>query len=479
MNTATSTEHQALQSTAEIVTAYQRGLRDLPREHGFEPLAVDGDMPRDLQGTLYLNGPGLFSLFGRPYQHWFDGDGAMTAVKFGGQVSGAVRLVQSRQLKQERAAGRQLYTSGSTLAPQWHRRLGVRMKNVANTKPLLWNERLFALYEAALPTEMDPATLETLGETDEGGLVKGFFCAHFHEVPSRRAFYNFSIQRGRQNMLHLYEMPAGGAMRRMGSVPLPKSSAMIHDFIVTANHLVFFVPPIRFNLMPMLLGTKAPLQAMQWRGAQEGTTVIVVPIDAPQDYKRFEVEPFFQYHFMNAHEQGGEIVVDFIRVMDFETAFNSHNKEERGGNAATLGRLYRAVVQPQQGTVRMEQRWDQPCEFPQVAPRIQAASQRFGYVLTAKEGQPQTAVAKVDFETGQVETTGLGANRFPGEAVFVPRADAANEDDGYLLAMAYDGEVDRSFIAVMNARDLGRGAVARAWFDHHIPRPLHGSWSGA
>ncbi|MEO8249495.1 MAG: carotenoid oxygenase family protein [Burkholderiales bacterium] len=122
-----------------ITKSYQRGLRDLPREHGFEPLELEGELPPDLRGTLYLNGPGLFSLFGRPYRHWFDGDGAITAIRFkGGHAEGAVRLVETRQLAHERRAGRALYTSGATLAPQWQRRLGLRdFKNAANTKPLL------------------------------------------------------------------------------------------------------------------------------------------------------------------------------------------------------------------------------------------------------------------------------------------------------------------------------------------------------
>lgn len=482
MNTATHTttdaDEKTMQTSSEIVKAYQRGLRDLPREHGFEPLAIEGEMPQDLKGTLYLNGPGLFQMFGRSYNHWFDGDGAMTAVRFGADArgaSGAVKLVESRQLKEERAAGRQLYSSGATLAPQWFRRLGVRTKNVANTKPLHWNERLFALYEAALPTEMDAETLATIGETDEHGTIKGFFCAHYHEVPSRRAYYNFSVQRGRKNTLHIYELPMGGAMRCIGSLPLPKASAMLHDFIVTKNHLVFFVPPVAFNLVPMLLGIKAPLQAMQWRG-QEGTTVIIVPIDAPHNYKTFQVEPFFQYHFMNAYEHGGDIVVDFIRVIDFETAFKSHNTEERGEKATAQGRLCRAVVQPAKGKITIEQRWTQACEFPQVAPSVQATEHRFGYVLAAAEDQPQTAIAKVNLVSGEVTSTGLGDNRFPAEATFVPRANSTREDDGYLLSLAYDANTDRSFVAVVDALHPERGTVARSWFNHHIPRPLHAAW---
>src|SRR6516162_11848368 len=56
--------------------AWRRAFRDLPREHGFEPLRVEGRLPEGLRGTLYRTGPSLFSTFGRRYGHWFDGDGA-------------------------------------------------------------------------------------------------------------------------------------------------------------------------------------------------------------------------------------------------------------------------------------------------------------------------------------------------------------------------------------------------------------------
>lgn len=465
-------------STTSTTERYQRGLRDLPREHGFEPLALHGSLPHDLHGTLYLNGPGLFGLFGRPYRHWFDGDGAITAVRFGsGRAHGAVRLVAGAQLREERLAGRALYTSGSTLAPQWRRRLGLRFKNAANTKPLLWNERLFALYEGGLPTEIDRETLATVGETDLNG-VAGGFSAHFHAVPSRCALYNFSIERGRQNMLHLYELPAGAALRCIGSLPLPKSSAMVHDFIATEKHLVFFIPPVRMRILPVLLGMKAPLDALDWR-PEDGTTVLVVPIDAPRQARRFEVEAFFQYHFMNAYESGDAVVVDFVRVLDFDKAFASHTPEQRAHKTETEGRLFRAIVQPRRGTVELAQLAETPCEFPQVGPAVQSREHRFGYVLTAREGEPQTSIAKIELATGRIESTSVGDHCFPSDPVFVPRAGAEEEDDGYLLTLAYDAAADRSLVAVLDARQPDRGVLARVGFDHHIPRPLHGTWHGA
>ncbi|MBT8495669.1 MAG: carotenoid oxygenase family protein, partial [Deltaproteobacteria bacterium] len=88
--------------------------RNLEREHGFELLEVEGQLPADLGGTLYRNGPGLFELMGRRYSHPFEGDGAITAVRVqAGTARGASRVTQSRGLREERAAGRMLYSMGA------------------------------------------------------------------------------------------------------------------------------------------------------------------------------------------------------------------------------------------------------------------------------------------------------------------------------------------------------------------------------
>ena len=52
-------------------------FEDVSREHGFELLRVEGDLPRELAGTLYRTGPGLFGSFGRSYAHLVEGDGAI------------------------------------------------------------------------------------------------------------------------------------------------------------------------------------------------------------------------------------------------------------------------------------------------------------------------------------------------------------------------------------------------------------------
>ena len=114
-------------------------FRDVPREHGFEPLRVEGAVPRELAGTLYRTGPGLFGSYGRSYHHLFESDGAVSGVRFAdGRAAGALRVVESQGLAEERAAGRPLYGSAAPRLRRIANTLGARVKNLANTNVLAW-----------------------------------------------------------------------------------------------------------------------------------------------------------------------------------------------------------------------------------------------------------------------------------------------------------------------------------------------------
>jgi all-trans-8'-apo-beta-carotenal 15,15'-oxygenase len=458
---------------------WRGAFQDLPREHGFEPLRVEGRLPEDLQGTLYRNGPSLFSAQGRPYLHWFDGDGAVNAVRFSrGSAQGAARVVQSQGLVEERRAGRPLYGMYGTPTPgSWLKRVGIRrVKNVANTSVIQWNGRLLALMEGAGPTELSPEDLSTLGETDLDGVVVQTFSAHPHRVPQRKASYNFGVRLGRQTLLDLYELPDTGKARLMGTLTLA-GATMIHDFIATPNHLIFFAPPLRLRALRMLAGLGSYAENLEWKPS-EGTEVLVVPIDNPQQVRRFTVEPFYQWHFSNAFERGGELVVDYVRLEDFRS--NVFLGEVLRGDTSEgwQGRYHRAVVDLAQGTFKSEPRWDVPCEFPRVGSSVLGESHRYTYMacyLEAKRGLFDGLV-KLDLETGRATRVSLGENTWPSEPVFVRRLGSQAEDDGYLLALVYDGRSHTSHVAVVDARNIEAGPVARAHFDHHVPFTFHGNF---
>jgi all-trans-8'-apo-beta-carotenal 15,15'-oxygenase len=446
---------------------------DLPREHGFEPLEVEGALPAELRGTLYRNGPGQFGQFGRRYTHPFEGDGAVTAIRFeGGRALGASRVTPSRGLLEERAAGRILYG----LAAPWRRRFANmvrdRQKNTANTSVVLWQGRLFALMEAARPTELDPRDLSMIGETDLGGAVVSFFSAHPHRVDARRAIYNFGLEYGRRTRLHLYELPDAGPARHLGAVELP-GPPMLHDFIATETHLVFFVSPVRVAIPRMLLQLGSFEQLFRWR-PELGTEVICVPIDRPDEPVRFTTDSFYQWHFANAFTRGGELVIDHVRYPGFES-FHELGALASGAapDSFSAGRLHRAVVDLGGRTLRSEPILEgRSCEFPTVAGGRSGAEHGVTYLAL----DDLRAIGKLEARSGRLSRHALPDTQRATEPLFVPRAGAVREDDGWLLALCHDAASERAFVAVYDAARLDDGPIARAWFDHQVPITFHGAF---
>jgi all-trans-8'-apo-beta-carotenal 15,15'-oxygenase len=460
--------------------AWFRAFQELPREHGFEPLRVEGTLPEDLRGTLYRVGPAIFSAFGQRYGHWFDGEGAVSAVRLGaGRAWGGARLIETRHREQERRAGRMLYTRYGTVLPgNPLQRMRALPYNAANTSLLPWQGRLFALHEQSLPTELHTDELITLGETDLRGAVRRTFSAHPRRVPERRATYNFGMRFIPGAMkLDLFELPDVGRARCLGTLPLP-AATLLHDFIATPRYLVFLAPPMKFHLLRMLLGQVAVGRSLEF-DASKGTEVIVVPIDDPGRPVRFTADPFFQWHFVNAFEERGEIVIDLIRYEDFDINVILGEIVTGEQKDPPMGRLSRLRLDPVRRRLSSARLWEVSCETPSMSPSVVCRDGRYVYlVANSPEGAlgAPDLLAKVELRTGRAQTLSPGPGQYPSEPLFVPRPGATEEDDGYLLSLIYDSRHHASHLAVFDARRLAEGPLARAWFDHHIPFTVHGTW---
>ena len=72
----------------------------------FTASASQGTIPADLRGTYILNGPGSFDVGGEQRMHFLDGHGLVSSFSFdGGEVIARRKLVRTRALREEAAAG--------------------------------------------------------------------------------------------------------------------------------------------------------------------------------------------------------------------------------------------------------------------------------------------------------------------------------------------------------------------------------------
>lgn len=461
---------------------------NVPREHGFEPLEVEGEVPAGLRGTYVRNGPGLLSRFGHRYEAWFDGDGMLSAARFGEDgVTGAARVLQTPGLLEERRRGRPYFGGYGTKAPGiWNplrvlRLLRGTAKNPANTNVLWWHDRLFALCEIGRPFEARLADLGSVGETDLGGIVSRGFSAHPHRVAATDTTYNIGLQLGPRSFLDVFALPRDGEAERIASLPLGFPT-LIHDFAATEKHLVVFVAPLRLSLLRSVLEVGPFVENLLWEPGR-GTEVIVIPLDAPSSPKRFAVDAFWAWHVGNAFEAGDEIVVDLVRYPDFPSSSARLDDVSRGHLPlrGAEGHLERLRISPKRQTVERTPLRESSGEFPRVAPATDAREHR--HVYYTEHSEPDHAreglgdcLARVDVETGDADLYRFEDGHVPSEGVFAPRPGAEDDRDGWLLTLVYDPNAHRSYWAVFDAGHLADGPICKAHLDHHIPLTFHGKW---
>ena len=150
---------------------FSGNFRPIPMECDAYSLPVRGKLPRELNGSLYRNGPN--PQFESPGSHWFVGDGMLHAFTIeNGKASYRNRWVRTPKWLAERDAGRALFAGFGALrpdAPPTTQRDG----GSANTHVVWHGGRLLALEEGHLPTEVEPRSLTTRGYCDYGGAIAG------------------------------------------------------------------------------------------------------------------------------------------------------------------------------------------------------------------------------------------------------------------------------------------------------------------
>ena len=62
------------------------------------------------------------------------------------------------------------------------------------------------------------------------------------------------------------------------------------------------------------------------------------------------------------------------------------------------------------------------------------------------------------------------------EPVFIPRADAKSEDEGYLMSYVYDQDKNSSELIVLDAQNVSAEPIASIYLPQRVPFGFHGSW---
>ncbi|MEL6460802.1 MAG: carotenoid oxygenase family protein [Cyanobacteria bacterium J06621_15] len=478
--------------------SWQGGYKSLKEESDYWIDDIEGEIPADLNGTLFRNGPGLLDINGQNIHHPFDGDGMISRITFtNGSAHYRNRFVRTKGYIEEQKAGKILYRGvfGTQKSGGWlANAFDFNLKNIANTNVIYWGGKLLALWEAAEPHQLDPRTLETLGkEYFDGVLSEGeAFAAHPRFDPSceqdngEPCLVNFSIKPGLSTTITIFELDTKGNIVRKNAHSVP-GFAFIHDFAITPNYCIFFQNPVAFNPIPFALGMRGAGECIKFQPNQ-ATKVLIIPRNSKNNSDKIsdknkvqilETQSGFVFHHTNAFEKDNEIIIDSICYEALPEVEPESDFRETNFEALKPGQLWRFHLNLENNTVSKKLIESRCCEFPCVHPEKVGRDYRYLYMGAghAAEGNaPLQAFEKVDLATGEKQIWSAAPHGFASEPNFVPRNRHGDEDDGWLLGLVYDSTHHRSDVVIFDAKDLNKGPIARLHLKNHIPYGLHGNF---
>lgn len=470
---------------------WRQGYQSQRQETSYwlEPIA--GSVPKDLNGTLFRNGPGLLDINGIPVQHPFDGDGMVCQFSFQeGAVHFQNRFVRTQGFVEEQAAGTILYRNvfGTQKPGGWLKNaFDFQQKNIANTNIIYWGDKLLALWEGGLPHRLDPNTLETLGiEQLDGVLGEGeAFAAHPWIEPqsvinnNQPCLINFYIEPGLSTTIHTYEFDPQFNLLRTQSTNVP-GFAFIHDFAITPHYYIFFQNPMAFNPIPFVLGLRGAGECIKFK-PEEDTRVWVIPRDqqSGETVKELSVNAGFIFHHANGFEvNNNQLCVDSICYADFPEVDPESDFRDVDFEALYPGQLWRFTLNLDTATVDKDLIEPRCCEFPYAHPDKVGHPYRYLFMGTAHQPRgnaPLQAILKYDWETQARLVWSAAPQGFVSEPIFVPQPESEVEDEGWVLTLVYNAQTHRSELVILDGTTLEE--VCRLGLQQHIPYGLHGSWT--
>jgi carotenoid cleavage dioxygenase-like enzyme len=437
-------------------------------EDDFE-LTVRGQMPRDLHGALFRIGPNPQFDPIEPH-HWFFGDGMVHGLYVeDGKVRYRNRYVRTPKWELEREHGRALFSIDPRAAdPLSFGNEG----GVANTNIVWHGGKLLALEEAHHPFEMDRQTLDSRGYDRP---YKGNVTAHpkIDPVTGEMVWFAYGVGQMPLSAGMSYGVTAAdGTVLQRQEFQAPYAS-MVHDFMVTENHVLFPVLPLTASLERAMAGGPA----FAWE-PQKGSFVGVMRRDGDVSSIRwFNTEACYVFHPLNAWEADGKLYADVMRY-DVAPLFpNADGSPGQGGGARLVRWTFDLAASSD--AIKEEPLDDLEGEFPRLDPRFETRRHRHGWYAADRQGGRVTGldtIAHLDLQTGRRQTYELDGGDVTSEPVFVPRSATAAEGDGWLTAVIYRAGEDRSDFVVFEAQDVAKGPIATAQIPRRVPFGFHGNW---
>ena len=463
-------------------------------EYELRGLKVEGRIPADVRGTFFRAIPDpAFPPYIEDGAAVISGDGMVSAMRFaGGEVSFAIRYVQTERHRAEVAAGRSLFGKYRNPFTDDARAAGLD-RTVANTTPVWHAGRLLMTKEDGRPYRLDPRTLATLGRYDFGGRLRSAtVTAHVRVDPASGELFFFGYEADGLASTKVAYCIADrhGDLDREQWFDAPYC-AMMHDFCITERYALFPIYPTTCDLTRLKAGGDHWVHEL----GRESWVGVMPRYGSVAELRWFRGPNGVScYHMMNAFEDaGGGIHLDqcLANVNAFPFIQRASGLNVAPGD--TGARLARWTINLEDGSDRVtETTIGPPGDLPMIPAAFQGRPYTHGWLLTMNPGMQGPPVAggpvgvmfntllRVDLTGKPPQALALPPAHCLSEPVHVPSSQPSHE--GWLLTVVdqQTGAADFTHaLWVLDAGNVAAGPVAQVRIPHRLRPQVHGWWVSA
>ena len=448
---------------------------------------VEGELPTDLDGVYLRNTENPMHPSLKNY-HPFDGDGMVHVVGFrDGKAFYRNRMIRTDGYLAEQEAGQALW-AGLAEPPQisiredgWGARR--RMKDASSTDIVVHRGvALSSFYQCGDMYRIDPFSAQTLGKESWNGKFPFDWGVSAHPKIDDRTgemlFFNYSKE---APYMKYGVVDSNNDLVHYVDIPLP-GPRLPHDMAFTENYAILNDFPLFWNEEAL----KKDAHVAEWHREMPSRFGVIPRRGDTSQIRWFEAESTYVLHFVNAFEDGNEIVIDGFFQGDPSPADNGQgDKWQRAFRFLALdrmqARLHRWRLNLDTGLVKEEPLSDTITEFGMMNADYQTQDYRYAYAATGKPGWFLfDGLVRHDLRTGSEERWSFGDGVYGSETAMAPRVGSAGEDDGYLVTIISDMNQDASFCVVFDAARVGDGPICKLKLPERVSSGTHSTWcSGA
>jgi carotenoid cleavage dioxygenase-like enzyme len=441
---------------------------------------LEGAIPTDIDGIYLRNTENqIHQPLGR--HHPFDGDGMIHQISFkDGQASYRNRWIRTRGMVAEQEAGQSLWGGlmdgpGTSLRPGFGAHGG--LKDTASTDVVVHaGKAVSTFYQCGEGYQLDPETLEHEGVSPWAPLDGVSAHTKVDERTGELLFFNYSKS---APYMHYGEVDKDGRTTNYIPVPLP-GPRLPHDMAFSENYAILNDLPVFWDEELLKRG----VHAVRLHDGLPSRFAVIPRHGTTADIRWFEAAPCYVLHFLNAYEEGDELIMDgyfqenptppplpdaprgFGHMMSY---LDEHSFQPK---------LHRWRFNLVDGTTKEERLDDQVVEFGMINQQYAGRPYRYAYSTLSKPGWFLfTGFVKHDLLNGTSESMSLAEGCYASEAPFAPRINATDEDDGYLVSFTINEVTGKSECILIDAKRFTDGPVVRIALPHKLCSGTHAVWA--